>query len=330
MKHLKKRGLYNMKRTNLKTLGCIVLSTILVSSAVSAYPGTVVTDLLNVRTAASLDADVVDQLTYGDVVDITYDSGDGWFEIYYNGSCYYVSSDCVSEGADFDSSYVGDAYDEYDDAYGYGDDYYDDEDGWDGDDSYYDDYDEDNYGDYDEDYYDEDDEDYDEDDEDGSSDYVDEEDYDADDQDDEDDSSDADDYDEESYDDEDSEEDASSDEDSESDEEDEDEDPGQDGGSDEVSASGGTYLGNFTLTGYCNCASCCGTAGNPTASGVMPSSGHTVAMGGVDFGTQLLINGTVYTVEDRGTPYGHVDIFFDSHEAALAFGMQSADVYQLN
>ena len=53
-------------------------------------------------------------------------------------------------------------------------------------------------------------------------------------------------------------------------------------------------------------------------------------MGGVPFGTQLLINGNVYTVEDRGTPYGHVDIYFDSHSEALAFGMQSADVYQLS
>ena len=87
------------------------------------------------------------------------------------------------------------------------------------------------------------------------------------------------------------------------------------------------YLGNFTLTAYCNCASCCGTAGNATASGVMPTSEHTVAMGGIEFGTKLLINGTVYTVEDRGTPYGHVDSFMDSHEEALQFGMSSADVY---
>ena len=84
------------------------------------------------------------------------------------------------------------------------------------------------------------------------------------------------------------------------------------------------------MTAYCNCAVCCGTAGNPTASGVYPTSGHTVAMGGVDFGTQLLINGHVYTVEDRGTPYGHVDIYFDSHQEALNFGLQYADVYQLN
>ncbi|MDO4602217.1 MAG: hypothetical protein Q4B37_08110 [Eubacteriales bacterium] len=95
------------------------------------------------------------------------------------------------------------------------------------------------------------------------------------------------------------------------------------------SSGQGTYLGNFTLTAYCNCAQCCGTAGNLTASGTVPTSGHTVAMAGVPFGTQLLINGTVYTVEDLGTPYGHVDIYFDSHAEALSFGLQSAEVYQL-
>ena len=96
------------------------------------------------------------------------------------------------------------------------------------------------------------------------------------------------------------------------------------------SSSQGTYLGNFTLTAYCNCAQCCGTAGNLTASGTVPTAGRTVAMAGVPFGTQLLINGTVYTVEDLGTPYGHVDIYCGSHSEALAFGLQSADVYRLN
>ena len=106
----------------------------------------------------------------------------------------------------------------------------------------------------------------------------------------------------------------------------EEEAPVEDTGS---SSGQGTYLGNFTLTAYCNCAQCCGTAGNLTASGTVPTSGHTVAMAGVPFGTQLLINGTVYTVEDLGTPYGHVDIYFDSHAEALSFGLQSAEVYQL-
>ena len=95
-------------------------------------------------------------------------------------------------------------------------------------------------------------------------------------------------------------------------------------------SSQGKYLGNFTLTAYCNCAQCCGTAGNLTASGTVPTARRTVAMAGVPFGTQLLINGTVYTVEDLGTPYGHVDIYFDNHSDALSFGLQTAEVYQLN
>ena len=100
--------------------------------------------------------------------------------------------------------------------------------------------------------------------------------------------------------------------------------------SSDSSSGQGKYLGNFTLTAYCNCAQCCGTAGNLTASGTVPTAGRTVAMAGVPFGTQLLINGNVYTVEDLGTPYGHVDIYCDSHSEALSFGLQSAEVYQLN
>lgn len=93
-------------------------------------------------------------------------------------------------------------------------------------------------------------------------------------------------------------------------------------------SSNGSYLGNFKLTAYCKCSKCCGKwAGSPTASGAWPTAGRTVAMGGVPFGTKLLINGNVYTVEDRGTPYGHVDIYFNTHSEANAFGRKYADVY---
>ena len=91
----------------------------------------------------------------------------------------------------------------------------------------------------------------------------------------------------------------------------------------------GSYLGRFKLTAYCSCPTCCGIwSGGPTASGVMPTENHTIAMAGMDFGTELIINGQVYTVEDRGTPYGHVDIFIDNHQEALQFGVQYADVYE--
>lgn len=92
--------------------------------------------------------------------------------------------------------------------------------------------------------------------------------------------------------------------------------------------SQGKYLGRFRLTGYCNCALCHGQG--YTASGTVPQAGRTVAMNGIPFGTKLLINGSVYVVEDRGVPYGNVDIYHDTHDQAFSFGVGYADVYQLN
>ena len=90
----------------------------------------------------------------------------------------------------------------------------------------------------------------------------------------------------------------------------------------------GKYLGNFKLTAYCACPICCGVwSGGPTASGLMPVEGRTVAMAGVPFGTKLIIGDMVYTVEDRGTPYGHVDVFMNNHQDAVVFGVQHSDVY---
>ena len=98
-----------------------------------------------------------------------------------------------------------------------------------------------------------------------------------------------------------------------------------------TSSTAGKYLGRFKLTAYCACSKCCGQWSNGiTASGTTATQGRTVAMAGVPFGKQVLINGKIYIVEDRGTPYGHVDVFFSSHSAALGFGLQYADVYQLN
>lgn len=98
-----------------------------------------------------------------------------------------------------------------------------------------------------------------------------------------------------------------------------------------IDTSQGKYLGRFKLTAYCTCSKCCGKwAGGGTASGAAPTPGRTVAMAGVPFGTKLKINGHVYTVEDRGTAYGHVDILMSSHAEALRFGMKYADVYQVN
>lgn len=90
----------------------------------------------------------------------------------------------------------------------------------------------------------------------------------------------------------------------------------------------GKYLGKFKLTAYCACPICCGVYANGiTASGTVPVQGKTIAMYGVPFGTKLIVDDVVYTVEDRGTPYGHIDIYMVDHEDAAAFGVQEADVY---
>lgn len=90
----------------------------------------------------------------------------------------------------------------------------------------------------------------------------------------------------------------------------------------------GKYLGKFKLTAYCACSICCGQYANGiTASGTAPVQGRTIAMYGVPFGTKLVVGNEIYTVEDRGTPYGHIDIYMVNHADAQAFGVKKADVY---
>lgn len=94
------------------------------------------------------------------------------------------------------------------------------------------------------------------------------------------------------------------------------------------------YLGDYLLTAYCPCPICCGAYSNMenprTASGTTPVAGRTVAgPAELAFGTQLNINGMIFTVEDRGGAINgqHLDIYFNSHEEALAFGMRTVPVF---
>jgi len=93
----------------------------------------------------------------------------------------------------------------------------------------------------------------------------------------------------------------------------------------------GKYLGEFKLTAYCACSLCCGQwADGITASGTIATQGRTIAMAGVSLGTKLVVDGVIYTVEDRGTPYGHIDIFMNKHNECIQFGVKSAKVYMAN
>ena len=94
-----------------------------------------------------------------------------------------------------------------------------------------------------------------------------------------------------------------------------------------------TYLGPFTITFYCPCEICCGEwATGCTASGVLATEWHTVATGErFPFGTRLYIDGLGYfTVEDRGVDDNTIDVFVNSHDDALNYGLQYMDVYLVN
>lgn len=98
-----------------------------------------------------------------------------------------------------------------------------------------------------------------------------------------------------------------------------------------VSDNSGEYIGSFTVTGYCGCTSCSGGNGL-TATGTVPVQGRTIAADPsvLPYGTQVVIDGVVYTVEDCGSGVcgNHIDIFFADHQAAAAFGRRTTDVYR--
>lgn len=103
-------------------------------------------------------------------------------------------------------------------------------------------------------------------------------------------------------------------------------------------------LGEYKLTAYCACEVCCGYwatvrpldgDGNPivyTADGSVARQGVTVAADTdiLPFGTVLLIDGIEYTVQDRGSGVKgkHIDVYFDSHEEARAFGVKLMEIFR--
>lgn len=99
----------------------------------------------------------------------------------------------------------------------------------------------------------------------------------------------------------------------------------------EDTSSNGEYLGTYTLTAYCGCEACNGGNAGITAMGVEPSEGWTVACNSLPLGTQISINGNTYEVQDTGNmDDGTIDIFMNSHDEALNFGVQSAEVYVIS
>jgi len=86
--------------------------------------------------------------------------------------------------------------------------------------------------------------------------------------------------------------------------------------------------GRHRITHYDSGACCNGRNAGRTASGAPMQVGRTVATGRqYPFGTRLLINGTIYTVEDRGVPNGCIDILVGSHAEANRRGLFHTNVF---
>lgn len=93
------------------------------------------------------------------------------------------------------------------------------------------------------------------------------------------------------------------------------------------------YEIEVTVTHYCACAKCCGAnADGITASGKTAQRGMVAMSSYYPFGTQILINGVMYTVEDRGgsgieNDIHRVDIFIPDHQEALRLGRFTTTAY---
>lgn len=97
-------------------------------------------------------------------------------------------------------------------------------------------------------------------------------------------------------------------------------------------------IGEFKLTAYCPCEKCCGiwAKNRPngvvyTASGAKAEAGKTIAVDPdvIPYGTEVKIGNHTYIAQDSGSAIkgNKIDVYFDSHEAALAHGVKYAEVY---
>ena len=98
----------------------------------------------------------------------------------------------------------------------------------------------------------------------------------------------------------------------------------------------GEPLGEFRLTAYCPCMKCCGKSDGIGSTGTTAAEGRTIAVDPrvIPYGSAVTIyfsDGTshTYTAEDCGGAIkeNRIDVFFDNHQAAREFGVQTAYVY---
>lgn len=98
-----------------------------------------------------------------------------------------------------------------------------------------------------------------------------------------------------------------------------------------VSGQGLQSLGSYRITGYCPCYQCSEGWGRKTATGATARANHTIAVDPnvLPYGSKVMINGIVYTAEDRGggVKGKHIDIFVDNHSQTYRVGAPSQEVF---
>lgn len=110
----------------------------------------------------------------------------------------------------------------------------------------------------------------------------------------------------------------------------------------EAQPEGPVLLGTYRITAYCSCEQCCGKWAKNRPDGIVYGAASIPLNAGVScaaptlpFGTKITVEGLGdYVVQDRPAQWvidrfgeEQIDIYFDSHSAAEAFGLQYLNVY---
>lgn len=95
------------------------------------------------------------------------------------------------------------------------------------------------------------------------------------------------------------------------------------------------YMGEFTVTHYCDCPICCGKwSDGITATGTVATPGRTVVVDPsvIPLGSQVLIDGHTYIAEDTGSAIkgNRLDVFVATHEEGISRGRVERGVYLVN
>jgi 3D (Asp-Asp-Asp) domain-containing protein len=94
------------------------------------------------------------------------------------------------------------------------------------------------------------------------------------------------------------------------------------------------FLGNFMLTSYCGCVSCCEKSDCITATGTYATEGRTIAVDPsiIPYGTEVIIDGQTFIAEDCGGAVvgNHIDVHvgYDNPEEIIGNNYHKVYIYK--